>query len=58
MARSIDGCDLETALAVERNGIQWLTYSPDIQAAMDQFRAQPHRLTQQQKEQNLRSDTQ
>ena len=31
MARSTDGCDMETALAVERNGIQWLTYAPDIQ---------------------------
>ena len=56
MARSVDGCDMETALAVERNGIQWLTYSPDIQAVMDQFRAQPGQLTRQQKEQNIRSD--
>lgn len=56
MARSIDGCDMETALAVERNGIQWLTYAPDIQAVMDQFRAQPDQLTQQQKQQNIRSD--
>lgn len=56
MARSVDGCDMETALAVERNGIQWLTYSPDIQALMDQFRVQPDQLTQQQKQQNIRSD--
>ncbi len=56
MARSADGCDMETALAVERNGIQWLTYSPDIQAVMDQFRASPDKLTQQQKQQNIRSD--
>lgn len=56
MARSVDGCDMETALAVERNGIQWLTYSPDIQAVMDQFRASPDNLTQQQKQQNIRSD--
>jgi enoyl-CoA hydratase/carnithine racemase/uncharacterized OB-fold protein len=56
MARSVDGCDMETALAVERNGIQWLTYAPDIQAVMDQFRAQPDQLTQQQKQQNIRSD--
>lgn len=56
MARSIDGCDIETALAVERNGIQWLTYAPDIQAVMDQFRAQPDQLTKQQKQQNIRSD--
>jgi len=56
MARSVDGCDLETALAVERNGIQWLTYAPDIQAVMDQFRARPDQLTQQQKQRNIASD--
>jgi enoyl-CoA hydratase/carnithine racemase/uncharacterized OB-fold protein len=56
MARSVDGCDMETALAVERNGIQWLTYSPDIQAVMDQFKASPDQLTKQQKQQNIQSD--
>lgn len=56
MARSVDGCDIETALAVERNGIQWLTYAPDIQAMMDQFRAVPDQLTQFQKEQNIKTD--
>ncbi|SHI86321.1 enoyl-CoA hydratase [Desulfatibacillum alkenivorans DSM 16219] len=57
MGRSIDGCDLETALAVERNGIQWLTYAPDIQSVMDQFRQSPELLTQQQKEANKASDS-
>jgi enoyl-CoA hydratase/carnithine racemase/uncharacterized OB-fold protein len=38
MAKSAEGGSMDTALAVERNGIQWLTYSPDIQAMMDQFR--------------------
>ena len=38
MAKSADGGSIDTALAVERNGIQWLTYAPDIQAMMDQFR--------------------
>lgn len=56
MARSVDGCDLETALAVERNGIQWLTYSPDIQKMMDQFRSSPEQLTKSQKQQNIASD--
>ncbi len=56
MARSADGCDIETALALERNGIQWLTHAPDIQAMMDQFRAAPQKLTQQQKQQNIRTD--
>jgi len=56
MARSTDGCDIETALAVERNGIQWLSHAPDIQAIMDQFRSAPGQLTQQQKQQNIKSD--
>lgn len=38
MARSAEGGSVDTALAVERNAIQWLTYAPDIQAMMDQFR--------------------
>ncbi|MGO9016791.1 MAG: enoyl-CoA hydratase-related protein [Syntrophobacteraceae bacterium] len=38
MAKSADGGSIDTALAIERNGIQWLTYAPDIQAMMDQFR--------------------
>ena len=52
MARSVDGCDLETALAVERNGIQWLTYSPEIQSMMERYRADPGQMTQYQKQQN------
>jgi enoyl-CoA hydratase/carnithine racemase len=56
MARSVDGCDLETALALERSGIQWLSHAPEIQAMMDQFRTEPNRLTQHQKEQNVRTD--
>ena len=38
MARSAEGGSIETALAVERNGIQWLTHAPDIRAMMDKFR--------------------
>ena len=57
MARSVDGCDMETALAVERNAIQWLTYAPDIQQVMDQFRQKPELLTQHQKNANKASDT-
>jgi len=38
MAKSADGCDIETALALERNGVQWLTHAPDIQAMLEQFR--------------------
>ena len=56
MARSVDGCDMETALAVERNGIQWLTYAPDVQKMMDQFRTSPDQLTKNQKNSNIESD--
>jgi enoyl-CoA hydratase/carnithine racemase/uncharacterized OB-fold protein len=56
MARSVDGCDMETALAIERNGIQWLTYAPDIQKMMDQFRSSPSQLTKSQKQQNIATD--
>ncbi len=38
MAKSADGGSIDTALAVERNGIQWLTHAPDVQAMMEQFR--------------------
>jgi hypothetical protein len=48
---------METALAVERNGIQWLTYAPDIQKQMDQFRSSPETLTQRQKESNISVDS-
>jgi len=57
MARSVDGCDMETALAVERNGIQWLTYAPDVQKMMDQFRTAPDQITRSQKKSNLASDS-
>ncbi|MGB6068371.1 MAG: enoyl-CoA hydratase-related protein [Desulfomonilaceae bacterium] len=38
MARSAEGGSIDTALAVERNGIQWLLYAPDIQSMMETFR--------------------
>lgn len=34
MARSAEGGSIETALAVERNAIQWLTNAPEIQGLM------------------------
>ena len=37
MDKAIDGTSLETALSVERHGITWLVYAPDIQALLDQF---------------------
>jgi enoyl-CoA hydratase/carnithine racemase/uncharacterized OB-fold protein len=56
MERSAEGGSIETALAVERNGIQWLRNSPELLAAMDAFRGQPDQLTQQQKRSNVQSD--
>ncbi|MGO9566953.1 MAG: enoyl-CoA hydratase-related protein [Desulfomonilaceae bacterium] len=38
MARSAEGGSIDTALAVERNGIQWLVHAPDIQSMMENFR--------------------
>lgn len=56
MAKSQECGSIETALAIERNGITWLTYAPDIQAVMDTYREDPNQLTQHQKEMNVESD--
>jgi enoyl-CoA hydratase/carnithine racemase/uncharacterized OB-fold protein len=56
MEKSAEGGSIETALAVERNGIQWLQNSPAIQAAMGAYREKPDELTQQQKQSNIQSD--
>ncbi len=56
MARSAEGGSIDTALALERNAIQWLQNAPDIQAVMDMYRKQPNNLTQSQKEANKMSD--
>ncbi len=57
MAKSVDGCDMETALALERNAIQWLSYAPEMQAMLEPFKANPDQLTQQQKKSNIASDS-
>lgn len=49
MACATNGIDIDTALAVERNGIQWLNNAPDIQAAMARFKNQPNELVKAQK---------
>ncbi|MCP4750379.1 MAG: enoyl-CoA hydratase/isomerase family protein [Proteobacteria bacterium] len=56
MARSAEGGSIDTALALERNAIQWLQNSPEIQAVMDMYRSDPNRLTQEQKKSNVQSD--
>ena len=40
MARSMECGSLETALALERDAIQWLIYSPDIQALLSALKGQ------------------
>ncbi len=56
MARSAEGGSIDTALAIERNGIQWLRYSPDMQAAMDRYRDNPDGFTKSQKKSNIETD--
>jgi len=56
MARSAEGGSIDTALALERNGIQWLRYSPDMQAAMDMYRDKPDGFTKSQKKSNIETD--
>ena len=38
MARSAEGGSIDAALALERNGIQWLVHAPDVQSLMENFR--------------------
>ena len=40
MAKSLECGGLETALALERDAIQWLIYSPEIQAILDTLKKQ------------------
>lgn len=56
MARSLECGSIDAALALERNAIQWLVYSPDIQAVMDGFRKKPEDLVSAQKAANVASD--
>ena len=56
MGRSLECGSLDAALALERNAIQWLIYSPDIQAMMDTLRDSPDILVAAQKQANVASD--
>ncbi|MBW1829759.1 MAG: enoyl-CoA hydratase/isomerase family protein, partial [Deltaproteobacteria bacterium] len=56
MDRSAEGGNIHAALAIERNGIQWLEASPEVQAFMAQFKEDPANLTKAQKERNIASD--
>ncbi len=56
MDRSAEGGSFDTALALERNGIQWLVSSPEVQSFFDRFKEEPAKLTKVQKERNIASD--
>jgi enoyl-CoA hydratase/carnithine racemase len=56
MAKSLECGSIDAALAIERNAIQWLIYSPDIQAVMDALRQKPEMLVNAQKAANVASD--
>ncbi|MBF6301491.1 enoyl-CoA hydratase/isomerase family protein [Nocardia amamiensis] len=56
LARSLETPSLDTALALERNAIQWLNHAPDIQAAMAMFREIPDALVKSQRAANVDSD--
>ncbi|MFF4028124.1 enoyl-CoA hydratase/isomerase family protein [Nocardia elegans] len=56
LARSLETPSLDTALALERNAIQWLNHAPDIQAAMAMFRENPDALVKSQRAANVDSD--
>lgn len=56
MDRSAEGGSIQTAVALERNGIQWLSASPEVQSMMARFKAAPAGLTKAQKEKNIASD--
>ncbi|MFH0728739.1 MAG: enoyl-CoA hydratase/isomerase family protein [Pseudomonadota bacterium] len=56
MDRSAEAGSTAAALALERNGIQWLTASPEVQAFFSNFKKAPAGLTKAQKEKNIASD--
>lgn len=50
MAKSAEGGNIETALAVERNAIQWLINSPETQAMWAKMKETPENVVKSQKE--------
>ena len=57
MAGSAEGGSIDKALALERNGIQWLIYSPELQSMLDMYRETPSQMTKDQRDSNIASDT-
>ena len=56
MGRSLECGSMDAAMTLERNAIQWLVYSPEVQAMMDGFRQAPGDLTRAQKASNQASE--
>lgn len=56
MSRSLECGSLESALAIERNAIQWLKMAPDKQRDMESFKKNPELLLANQKKANIESD--
>ena len=56
MDQSAESSSMDTALALERNGIQWLIASPEVQAFFAKFKENPSSLTKAQKDKNIASD--
>ena len=57
MAKSAEGGSIDMALALERNGMQWLNNSPESQAAMAALKKAPDEFTKKQKQDNIQADT-
>lgn len=56
MDRSAEGGSMDIALALERNGIQWLTASPEVQTFFKKYKEAPANLAKAQKKKNIASD--
>ncbi len=56
MGRSEEGGNIDTALAVERNAIQWLGNEPELKAMMDMHKEKPDGFTERQKKSNIEAD--
>jgi enoyl-CoA hydratase/carnithine racemase len=56
MTRSEEGGSIGSALALERNAIQWLQNAPDVQAVLASFKENPNGFTEKQKASNVATD--
>ena len=56
MAKSAEGGSIDAALALERNGTQWLLNSPEVRTVFAGFLDNPDQFTKKQKQDNIASD--